>query len=97
MIHTACTELGVLPEKLVRMSRDRVLVNGAANRPLQQCVLFCAERQLRIAHTLNNVGCRFDFQVLSNVRLVEVVKLGSIPIFVLSDYLSFNHLNVIEK
>ena len=62
---TLCTELGVQPEKLVCMSRDSVLVNGAACRLLQQGVFWCAENQLCIAHTLNNVGGRFDFQVLS--------------------------------
>ena len=59
-----CTDLGVTPEHLVCISRDSVLVNGAACRLLQEGVFNAAENQLCIAHTLNNVGSRMHFDVL---------------------------------
>lgn len=60
-----CTELSVPPEMVVCMSRDSVLVNGAACRLLRECNFGCSEVQMCISHTLNNVGSRLHFSVLS--------------------------------
>lgn len=60
-----CTDLGVQPEMLVCMSRDSVLVNGAACRILSTSPFHAAENQLCISHTLNNVGSRMKFDVLT--------------------------------
>lgn len=60
-----CTELAVPPENLVCISRDSVLVNGAACRMLTAAPFSAAENQLCISHTLNNVGSRISFDVLS--------------------------------
>ena len=59
-----CTEYGVLPERLVCLSRDSVLVNGAACKMLMQSPFSCAENQLCISHTLNNVGSRLQLGVV---------------------------------
>lgn len=60
-----CTDLGMEPEMLVCISRDSVLVNGAACRMLCTSPFHAAENQLCISHTLNNVGSRIKFGVLS--------------------------------
>lgn len=60
-----CSELGLNPEDVVCISRDSVLVNGAACRLLQQGAFCYAENQLCIAHTLNNTGSRLNFPVLT--------------------------------
>lgn len=60
-----CTELAVSPDMLVAISRDSVLVNGLACKLLMQSPFNAAENQLCIAHTLNNVGARIQFYVLS--------------------------------
>lgn len=60
-----CTDLGALPEMLVCISRDSVLVNGAACRMLTTSPFHAAENQLCISHTLNNVGARITFDVMS--------------------------------
>lgn len=49
---------------VVCLSRDTVLVNGAACRLLMEAIVASAENQLRIIHTLNNVGKRLSFDVL---------------------------------
>lgn len=59
-----CSELGLYPENVVCISRDSVLVNGAACRLLRQGAFCWAENQLCIAHTLNNTGSRLDFPLL---------------------------------
>lgn len=60
-----CTDLGIAPELLICISRDSVLVNGAACRMLTTSPFHAAETQLCISHTLNNVGSRITFDVLS--------------------------------
>ena len=59
-----CSELNVDSSMVVCLSRDSVLVNGAACRILQEGLFYCAENQMCIAHTLNNVGERINFPVL---------------------------------
>lgn len=59
-----CSELAVDPSQVVCLSRDSVLVNGATCRILQEGLFNCAENQLCIAHTLNNVGERINLPTL---------------------------------
>ena len=59
-----CTELGIPPENVACLSRDSVLVNGAACGLLIQNPFTCAENQMCISHTLNNVGSRIKFGTL---------------------------------
>lgn len=59
-----CSELAMNPDKLVAMSRDSALVNGAACRLLSQASFSSAEVILCISHTLNNVGSRIEFDTL---------------------------------
>lgn len=61
-----CTELSINPAMITCLSRDSVLVNGAACRILQEGVCYAAENQLCISHTLNNVGARIEFDVLKD-------------------------------
>lgn len=61
------TELSVCPEQVACFSRDSVLVNGAACQLLMQIPFTCAENQLCITHTHNNVGSRINFDVLREV------------------------------
>lgn len=49
---------------LVCMTRDSVLVNGAACRILQEGIFSASENQLCISHTINNCGKRIDLNVL---------------------------------
>lgn len=65
IIRVICTDLAVPPDNLVCISRDSVLVNGAACRMLTEAPFTGAENQLCISHTLNNVGSRIRFDVLS--------------------------------
>lgn len=65
ILRVMCTELGLQPENVVSMSRDSVLVNGAACKLLKESIFHCADVQLCISHTLNNVGSRIDFELLS--------------------------------
>lgn len=60
-----CSDLGFQPEMVVCISRDSVLVNGAACRLLTTSPFYAAENQMCISHTLNNVGSRIKFDVLS--------------------------------
>lgn len=60
-----CTELRLQPDNIVCISRDSVLVNGAACQLLKDSIFHCADVQLCISHTLNNVGSRIDFELLS--------------------------------
>lgn len=60
-------ELGIDPALLVNIARDSVAVNGAvgaAARILLESPFSCAENQLCIAHTLNNVGGALSFDTL---------------------------------
>lgn len=59
-----CTELAIDPANLVSMSRDSVLVNGAACARLHAGAFCWAENLLCMSHTLNNVGGKLSFPVL---------------------------------
>lgn len=60
-----CTDLALPPENIVCLSRDSVLVNGATCRMLTAAPFSAAENQMCMSHTLNNVGSRIKFVVLS--------------------------------
>lgn len=61
-----CTDLSISPLKVVCLTRDSVLVNGAACRLLTSSPFRAAENQLCISHTLNNMGSRINFSVLND-------------------------------
>lgn len=63
---TACTELGLEPDQIVSFTRDSASVNGAAVRILGTSPFCHSEQVLCICHTLNNVGVRLNFDVLSS-------------------------------
>lgn len=71
-----CTDLSVPPENVVCISRDSVLVNGAACRILIDSPFGAAENQLCISHTLNNVGSRIKFALLSEFMTAWLELVG---------------------
>lgn len=67
LITTAlCAELSVPPTHVVCISRDSASVNGAACTLLTGSTFAYSENVLCISHTLNNVGSRIHFDVLSS-------------------------------
>lgn len=59
-----CRELSFFAENIVSFSRDSVLVNASACRLLVQSPFIAAEDHMCMAHTLNNVGSRINFELL---------------------------------
>lgn len=58
------SELHLDPSNITCISRESVLVNGAACRRLQECAFVACENQLCITHALNNMESRMDFPLL---------------------------------